>query len=64
MKKKYELKFDNSLDILKHLKATGVNAIKKNNFSIKELKEKLKLYELKYQNKLTYNPLYVIFSRT
>ena len=62
--KKYELKFDNSLDILKHLKATGVNAIKKNNFLIKELKEKLKLYELKYQNKLTYNPLYVIFSRT
>ena len=57
----YELNFDNTFDILKHLKLTGVNALKKESFSIKELKEKMKNYQLKYENKLTYNPMYVIY---
>ncbi len=59
----YELNFDNTFDILKHLKLTGVNALKKESFSIKELKEKMKNYQLKYKNKLTYNPMYVIYQR-
>lgn len=59
----YELNFDNTFDILKHLKLTGVNALKKESFSIKELKEKMKNYQLKYENKLTYNPMYVIYQR-
>ncbi len=62
--KEYELKFDDSFDILRHLKSTGVNALTKEKFSIKELKEKLKLYKSKYQNKLTYNPLYVKYSKS
>ena len=59
----YKLNFDNTFDILKHLKLTGVNALKKESFSIKELKEKMKNYQLKYKNKLTYNPMYVIYQR-
>ncbi len=59
----YELNFDNTFNILKHLKLTGVNALKKESFSIKELKEKMKNYQLKYENKLTYNPMYVIYQR-
>ena len=59
----YELNFNNTFDILKHLKLTGVNALKKESFSIKELKEKMKNYQLKYENKLTYNPMYVIYQR-
>lgn len=62
--KEYELKFDDSFDILRHLKSTGVNALTKEKFSIKELKEKLKLYKSKYQNKLTYNPLYVKYLKS
>ncbi len=53
------LKFNCSKDVLKHLKYTGVNAIK-NNKSYSQIKDFLKAIENKYQNQLTYNPLYVI----
>lgn len=59
VKEKYTLKFNSSFEALRHLKLTGVNSIK-NNFSIKELKEKMKVFEDRFHNKLTYSPLYII----
>ena len=59
--KKYELKFENSFEVLRHLRNTGVNAIRRHNFSVAEIKEKMKNYEIKYNNRLTYCPLYVIY---
>ncbi len=53
------LKFNSSKDILRHLKLTGVNAIQ-NNYSYSEIKKFLKIMDEKYQNTLTYNPLYII----
>ena len=53
------LKFNSPKDILKHLKLTGVNAIQ-NNYSYSEIKKFLKIMDEKYQNTLTYNPLYII----
>lgn len=53
------LQFNNPLEILKHLKYTGVNSLK-NDIKYCEIKEKMKILEEKYQNKLTYNPIYII----
>jgi len=53
------LQFSSAIDILKHLKYTGVNSLK-NEFSYCKIKQALNILENKYQNKLTYNPLYVI----
>ena len=61
IEKEYELKFDDIFDVLRHLKATGVNAITNKSFSICKLKDKLKIYKQKYGNKLTYKPLYIIY---
>lgn len=55
----YTLEFDSSKDILKHLKYTGVNSLGYD-ISYSQIKEKLKILDLKYQNKLTYNPIYII----
>ncbi len=59
--------FDNPIDVLKHLKYTGVNAI--TNYSLN--KSKLKMFEEKYLNLyskdnkvgLTYNPIYIIIKK-
>lgn len=54
------MQFKNPIDILKHLKYSGVNSIVSNNLSYKEIKNKLKVLEEKYDNKITYKPLYII----
>ncbi len=58
--------FDSPIEVLRHLKLTGVNAVKE----IKLTKSKLKDFEEKYIEKfaqknrvqLTYNPVYIIIS--
>ena len=55
-----KIEFKDSISILKHLKATGVNSVTNKKFSYKELKQNLSLFEKKYNNTLTYNPIYVI----
>ena len=55
-----KIKFKDSISILKHLKATGVNSVTTKKFSYKELKYCLSLLEKKYNNTLTYNPIYII----
>lgn len=55
-----KIKFKDSISILKHLKATGVNSVTNKKYSYKELKQNLSLLEKKYNNTLTYNPIYVI----
>lgn len=54
----YILGFNNSKEILEHLKYTGVNSTKK--LSFLEIKEGLKVLSEKFNNKLTYNPIYII----
>ncbi len=61
--KKDVLKFHSSRELLKHLKLTGVNSIKRNGFKYRELKEKLKILEEKFDNKLTYSSVYVVFEK-
>lgn len=56
----HTLQFKDSKDLLKHLKLTGVNAISKNTLNFKEIKNGLRIIEEKYQNKLTYKPVYII----
>lgn len=59
-KESYALEFKNGIELLKHLKLTGVNSIQKNSFSYLEIKQKLALLEKNYNNKLTYKPVYII----
>lgn len=62
-----ELSFNEPIEILKHLKYTGVNAIKE----FKLTKSKIAKFEQEYRNKyskdsnviLTYNPVYIIITR-
>lgn len=56
----HTLQFQTPNDILKHLKLTGVNAISDNHLTIIQIKKCLKILEEKYQNKLTYKPIYII----
>ena len=56
----HTLCFKNPRDLLKHLKLTGVNAISKNSLNYIQIKNSLKIIEEKYQNKLTYKPVYII----
>jgi len=57
------LKFQNSFEILKHLKLTGVNSISKKTLNLSEIKENLKILDEKYQNQLTYKPLYILLNQ-
>ncbi len=58
--------FDNPIDIIKHFKLTGVNALKE----VRLTKSKLKEFEEEYRKKytqgnkvyLTYNPIYIILA--
>ncbi len=60
----HKLYFDTPVDVLKHLKLTGVNAIKE----AKLTKSKLKEFEIHYKEQyfengkvyLTYNPVYIV----
>ena len=56
----YTLQFKNPTELLKHLKLTGVNAISKNSLSVGEIKEKMRVLESEYHNKLTYKPIYIV----
>ncbi|MCR6579220.1 methyltransferase domain-containing protein [Campylobacter insulaenigrae] len=49
------LKFNSTLELFKHLKLSGVNALQKKFFIGKEF---LKNYEKEFQNTLTYHPLF------
>ncbi|MBQ8475939.1 methyltransferase domain-containing protein [bacterium] len=53
------LQFQNPREVLRHLKYTGVNSLK-NNKTYLEIKESLKILSNEFQNRLTYNPLYII----
>lgn len=57
-----KVKFKNSLDVLKHLKYTGVNSVSSKRFSYLEIKRGLEIIEKKFNNTLTYNPIYIINS--
>ena len=59
--KEEKIKFKTPLDILKHLKYTGVNCLKNEKLNYIEIKDKLKLLDEKYNNTLTYKPLYIIY---
>ena len=56
----HTLQFENSKELLEHLKLTGVNAISKNSLNYIQIKAGLKIIEKKYKNKLTYKPVYII----
>ncbi len=60
IEKTTSFEFQNPMEILKHLKYTGVNSISKNKLTISQIKEKMSILDKKYANKLTYNPLYII----
>ncbi|EMC9373765.1 malonyl-[acyl-carrier protein] O-methyltransferase BioC, partial [Campylobacter lari] len=50
-----ELKFDHTLELFRHLKLSGVNALSDKFFISKVF---LKNYEKEFQNTLTYHPLF------
>ncbi len=62
-----KVEFENPIMVLKHLKLTGVNAIKEVVLSKKKLQEFEEEYTKKYQNNgkviLTYNPVYIQIAR-
>ncbi len=57
-KEEISLEFKNPIEVLRHLKNTGVNSIKSYN-SITRIKNGLKILNEKYNNKITYKPLYI-----
>lgn len=54
------MQFKNSKDLLNHFKLTGVNAIEGANFGISKIRKCMDILDKKYQNKLTYKPVYII----
>ena len=55
------LKFPTAMDLLKHLKKTGVNSINAKPWTVKEIKEFCKKYSEKYpQNQLTYSAIIIV----
>ena len=59
-KEEYSIQFENSFELIRHLKNTGVNALNKSQISISEFKKGLKILNDVYQNKITYKPLYIL----
>lgn len=62
------LNFENPIDVLKHIKATGVNAIKEKHFFRKHFEEFVKEYSEKFKTEdgkvtLTYKPIYFILKK-
>lgn len=55
-----KLQFNSSMDILKHLKDTGVNSVSKNSLTVAQIKRKLEILEKEYNNILTYNPVFIV----
>lgn len=55
------LEFPTTLDILKHMKNTGVNSLNDVSWGIKQINEFCQIYSKKYQtNRLTYNPIIIL----
>jgi len=59
LEEKITLVFNSSLEILKHMKDTGVNSLSRN-MKYCEIKNGLKILNEKYKNSLTYMPIYII----
>lgn len=61
------LKFDSAMDILTHIKKTGVNAISKQNWTKKSVMQLIKKIETVCKNEdhyeITYHPLYFILKK-
>lgn len=56
-----ELKFKTPLELLAHMKNTGVNSLSDKTWSVKEIKDFCDKFSKKYpQTKLTYSPLIII----
>jgi Trans-aconitate methyltransferase len=55
-----EMRFPDTISVLRHIKNTGVGGM--THVPIK--KEQLKQYDKKFQNKLTYHPLYLILKNS
>ncbi len=55
IEEKMTLEFNNPIEILRHLKKTGVNSLSKDSFNLSKLKQ----LETNYNNKITYKPLYI-----
>ncbi len=60
IEKTQTLNFKTAKSALLHLKLTGVNSVSKNRLSIVELKEKMKVLNDRFNNSLTYNPIFII----
>ena len=56
-----KINFESPLDILRHLKYTGVNSLTSTPLTFKEIKNNLNRLEAKYGNTLTYTPVYLVF---
>ena len=55
------MKFENPLQILAHMKNTGVNSLAATKWGIKEVKNFCDSYKAAYSNlELTYNPVIII----
>ena len=65
---KSRLYFDNAIDVLKHLKYTGVNAIAPFNLTKTKIKEFEESYKRKYADNqkvyLTYNPVFIVIKKS
>lgn len=57
------LKFDSLLAVLKHIKNTGTNVFSSNKITKNQLIDLSKNFKDKYNNKLTYNPIYIIYKK-
>lgn len=58
----YKMHFENPLQILAHMKNTGVNSLSERKWGIKEVKEFCEQYKSKYPDLcLTYSPIIAIF---
>jgi len=57
----YKMNFNNPLEILAHMKNTGVNSLSPNKWGVKEVKEFCEKYRMLYPDlSLTYSPIIVI----
>lgn len=65
---KSRLYFDNAIDVLKHLKYTGVNALSPFNLTKTKIKEFEESYKRKYADNqkvyLTYNPVFIVIKKS
>ena len=65
---KSRLYFDNAIDVLKHLKYTGVNALSPFNLTKSKIKKFEEDYKRKYADNqkvyLTYNPVFVVIKKS